>query len=197
MDTRTPTIDEPSTAASDDEAPGMAEIGGFDDVYERCAPRIFRYTRSRLGPAAAEDVTAEIFAVAWKARDKFTTDISDDPMGWLLGVANRVIARHRQAEYNWIRMCRETARASTDLPAATDDMSEVDDRVDAQAHHRVLAAVAHIPERERIPLLMLVVSEMSYEDIAASLRIPIGTVKSRISRARARLQDRIGMEEGE
>jgi RNA polymerase sigma-70 factor (ECF subfamily) len=165
---------------------------GFQRAYDAHSLSVYRYVISRLGPDAAEDVTAEVFIAAWRARANYSSD-RGSLEAWFMGVATNVIARHRAAEARWVRMSRDTARMRTDEPPTSGDMEDVDHRIDNEARNaRVRAAMAHIPPREREPLLLHIVTEMSYEEIAIALDIPIGTVRSRISRGRARLQQRIG-----
>lgn len=191
-----PSTFEPRQAAS---AQGPDVVGidlrdgdGFRRAYDLHGMAIYRYVRSRLGADAAEDVTAEVFIAAWRGRANFVSDRGSIE-AWFMGVAANVIARHRAAEARWIRMSRDIARMRSHEPPTSGDMDDVDHRIDVETHTvAVHSALAHIPRREREPLLMHIVTEMSYEAIATALGIPIGTVRSRISRGRRRLQQRMG-----
>lgn len=190
-------LEHPSSAAHEVAGPNgvcdIAHADGFRRAYERHSLAVYRYVASRLGVAAAEDVTAEVFVEAWRSRARFTADRGESIEAWFMGVATNVMSRHREREHRWTRMSIDAARLLGGDPGASGDMSDVDGRIDAAAHRaRVEAALARIPQREREPLLMYVVASMSYEEIGIALGIPVGTVRSRISRGRRRLQDRIG-----
>jgi len=76
---------------------------------------------------------------------------------------------------------------------AADETSETVDRIDAHvARERIARALSKLPRRERDPLLLHVLQGMKYDDIARALDVPVGTVRSRISRGRARIAAKIG-----
>jgi RNA polymerase sigma-70 factor (ECF subfamily) len=170
---------------------GAAE---FRRAFESYGSSIFRFAASRVGPVEAEDVVAEVFVTAWRIRATYSPERGSGVEAWLIGVASKVIARHRHAERRWAKSRKEAART---LEMTSDDgIDAADERLsDAAEHARILAALMHIPSREREPLLLHVINDMSYESISAALDIPIGTVRSRISRGRSRLYERIANEE--
>ena len=179
----------PGAAAIVDDATCIRESLGrpeaFRALFQRHHERLRRYVVSRVGPQAAEDVVAESFVVAFQARARFDPAGGTDALPWLLGVATNVLARHRTAERRWIAQCA-AERLEHDAPAPFED--DADERTDAAlAMHALARAIRRLPAREREPLLLHVFGELSYEDIAASLGVPVGTVASRINRGRARL----------
>lgn len=157
----------------------------FATLFRRHAPALQRYAVRRLGPAKADDVVAETFLQAFRHRQRYRVDESPSARPWLYGIATNLISRERRAE---VRQYRALARTGVDaeLWQFTD---EVDERVSAAASERVLAgSLASLPSKQREALLLVVWAELSYEETAQALHVPVGTVRSRISRARARLR---------
>jgi RNA polymerase sigma factor (sigma-70 family) len=104
---------------------------------------------------------------------------------WLYGIATHLIGRHRRAE---IRLYRAPARTGAD-PVTEPFTDRVDDRVSAgHASRKLAAALARLSAELRDTLLLAAWSNLSYEEIAAALGVPVGTVRSRLSRARGRLR---------
>jgi RNA polymerase sigma-70 factor (ECF subfamily) len=173
--------------------PPLLDEAAFHDAFERLAPNVLRYAHARVGPDAAPEVLADTFVEAWRARARFVDAGPNGFEAWLIGIATNIVHRYRSAEARWLRMCADTYRLQDlDLPAG-DETTRTDQRIDAkQRAARLGAALARIPRRERDPLLLHVLQELSYEEIGAVLEIPVGTVRSRISRGRARLAERMG-----
>ncbi len=153
-------------------------------------PAIYRYAASRVGPAGAEDVMAETFAAAWRSRVKFVDRRENGLEAWLIAITTVIISAHRRAEQHWLRMCADTARVQAQRALEEDEMDRADARLDAETlmrRARVAESIVQMPRHEREPLLLHTLNNMSYSTISNVLNIPIGTVRSRISRARARL----------
>lgn len=153
-----------------------------------CAPKIFRFAASRVGPDQAEDVTSETLASAWASRARFErrTDKSVDL--WLFGIANNMLRRHKHSEARWIEMRGATGRMLDETTGEWDGLHGAEERSDAQqCSTRLAKAVNGLPRRERDPLLLFAIQELTYEQIAVALGIPVGTVRSRISRGRNRV----------
>lgn len=161
----------------------LDDPAAFDAVFERHHDVVFRYVASRVGPITAEDVVGEVFLAAFASRSKFNASISTSALPWLLGIATRRISRHRDAERRWIAQCQA---GHVDRTAVEDH--DVESRVDAERlAPRLDIALQSVPIRDREPLLLHVLAGLSYEEISTALDINPGTVRSRISRARARL----------
>jgi len=176
----------------------IAEPHLFTLVYERHAAALHRYAARRIGPDAADDVVAETFLAAFRRRNRY--DLSRPAAGpWLYGIASNLIARHRRAE---VRMYRAYARTGVDpLPGSVpqaDVEAEVDARVDAAGHRPALAgALARLAARDRDVLLLIAWGELSYNEVAQALGIPVGTVRSRLNRARRQVQAALATTKGD
>jgi RNA polymerase sigma-70 factor (ECF subfamily) len=162
----------------------------FTEIYDRYFRAIYLYVAARLGTGPAEDIAAETFAVAFGQRDRF-----DPGRGslrpWLFGIATNLVARYRRKE---ARHYRALARA-WDVPGTGSHEDRVVAEVAAQRLlPQLLAAVATLPPGERDVVLLVAVSQLSHEEVAQALGIAAGTVGSRLSRARKRLQQAISQE---
>lgn len=155
----------------------------FGVIYDRHAPAIYRYVTRRLGPAAADDLVADTFLTAFRKRSDYDpAQASARP--WLYGIATRLIGRHRRDE---VRFFRAMARTGVD-PAAEPLADQVTSRVAAQAASRELAAaIAALPSAYR-DVLLLIASGLGYQEAAVALGVPIGTISSRLLRARRQMR---------
>ncbi|MDL4817640.1 RNA polymerase sigma factor [Actinomadura opuntiae] len=159
----------------------------FAALYDRHAPSIHRYVARRLGEQAADDVVAETFLAAFRQRDRY--DLARrDARPWLYGIAANLVGKHRRSE---TRMLRALARTGAD--PVTDAMDRVDARVSAAAASRPLAgALAGLSRGDRDVLLLVAWADLSYEQVAEALSIPVGTVRSRLHRARRKVREALG-----
>ncbi|HJU37031.1 MAG TPA: sigma-70 family RNA polymerase sigma factor [Gaiellaceae bacterium] len=168
----------------------------FGMLFDRHARTIYNYCFRRLGDwAAAEDALSVVFLEAWRRRDKELP--SDKVLPWLYGVATNVVRNRRRSE-------RRFARALSRLPAVErepDPAEDVEQRVDDERQaRRALDLLGRLRRPEQDVIFLCAVMELSYEDAAVALGVPDGTVRSRLSRARARLRELdsgYGHEQGE
>lgn len=160
----------------------------FGELYERHARSVQSYCLWRTAALQlAEDVTATTFLEAWRRRWrlKLTTE-SAAPL--LLGVATNVLRNHWRGQRRHARALERLGRADSLLSPSHEN--EAIARVDALLQvQEAGAAIRALPPREREVLALLAWGELSYAETAAALGIPIGTVRSRLARARSRLGD--------
>jgi len=165
----------------------IGEPGCFALLFDRHAPAIYRYIARRLGPDAADDLSSEVFLIAFQRRDRYDR-ARPDARPWLYGIATNLISRRSRDE---VRFLRAIARMSIS-PAAEPVADQVTQRVDAQAlSGQLAAALTRLPGPYRDTLL-LVASGLSHEEVAQALGIPAGTVASRLARARSKLRAALG-----
>jgi len=155
----------------------------FTEVHDRYFAIIYRYVAGRLGPQVAEDVAAETFLVAFDRRRAFDPERGDLRV-WLFGIATNLVARHRRKE---ARHYRALARIA-EPPAAEGHESRVVASVAARRMlPRLAAALSRLSKGERDVLLLVALGDLAYDEVAAALGISPGTVGSRLSRARKKL----------
>lgn len=153
----------------------------FAELYDRHGGRVVRYVARRVGATDAEDIAAEVFVRAYGKRASCRGE-HGSALPWLLGVANHVIADHRRAEGRRLEALERLA--------ATSPMSVEHEH--AGLAPELLRALRLVPAVDRDALLLVVWGELSYEEAATALDVPIGTVRSRIARARKRLIGALG-----
>lgn len=160
----------------------------FAVIFDRYAGQVHRYAARRLGPAAADDIVADVFLIAFRRRSRYDTSRAS-ARPWLYGIATNLISLHRRSE---VRMYRALARTGLD-PVVEPDADRVADSVSAAAAGQQLAtALAQLSTGDRHTLLLVAWADLSYEEVATALDIPIGTVKSRLHRARATVRSALG-----
>ena len=160
----------------------------FAALYDRHAAPIHRFAGRRLGDQMADDVVGETFLAAFRRRKRYDLRRAD-ARPWLYGIAANVIGKHRRAE---VRMLRAYARTGAD-PVAAGHADRVDSQVCAAAVQRDLAAaLAGLSAGDRDVLLLIAWADLSYGETAAALSIPVGTVRSRLNRARRKVREALG-----
>lgn len=182
----------PTTAArsdvSDDGAllaRSVRDPDAFEVVFERHHAAVFRYLVSRVGAAVAEDVLADTFLHAFATRRRFDPSRATSALPWLLGIATKRMARQRRAQAKWVAECVAASAA----PGHAEDGSDRSiERADAaELAGQLSSALDALSAKEREPLLLHVLGGLTYEEVGVALDLPVGTVRSRISRARSRL----------
>jgi RNA polymerase sigma-70 factor (ECF subfamily) len=160
----------------------------FGDLYERHARAIQSYCLWRTADLqSAEDATATVFLEAWRKRDGLEL-VTDSAAPLLLGIANNVL-RHQWRSQRRHRDALDRLRSVA--PALPHDLeADAIARLDAiRELHDGGEAIRGLPRREREVLALFAWSGLSYEEIGAALELPVGTVRSRLARARGRLGD--------
>jgi RNA polymerase sigma factor (sigma-70 family) len=161
--------------------PTDADTARFAQLYDRHAAELLRYCFRRTADMAlAEDLVSVVFLEAWRNRARLQGD--DAARGWLYGIATNVVRQQRRTLRRHGAALRRIAAAVPDAPPADEVLAREEEM------RAVLAAVARLPGRERDVLALCVWSGLAYEDAALALGVPVGTVRSRLSRARARLR---------
>ena len=160
----------------------------FAVLYERYSAVLYRYAYRRLGEESAEDVVASAFLAAFQARHRYDR-ARPEARPWLFGILTKEIARRRRGE---AARYRALARSAVDGPV--DGLAEkVVADVGAQAARGALAdALARLSAGDRNTLLIIAWGGLSYEETALALEIPVGTVRSRLNRARRKMRDALG-----
>jgi RNA polymerase sigma factor (sigma-70 family) len=159
------------------------EPRAFSSVFERHFDDVRRYLVRRVGPALGDDLASETFVRAFDGRGRFDAE-RGVVRAWLFGIAANLL-RHRARSEE--RRLRAYARSGVD--PVTEELEGVPARIDAQrTGPRLAAALARLSSGEREVVLLYAWADLSYDEIAVALELPVGTIRSRLSRARARLR---------
>ncbi|HWF42371.1 MAG TPA: RNA polymerase sigma factor [Acidothermaceae bacterium] len=156
----------------------------FGDLFVRHANRIHNYCFRRTGSwTLAEDATSQTFMEAWRKRSSIV--VTDSLLPWLFVAANNVCRNTERAR-------RRAANVHAKTPQSEhvgDHADEVAARIDSERQmQRVLSALRTLKRSDQDVVAMCDWEGLSYDEAAAALGVPIGTVRSRLSRARARLK---------
>lgn len=157
----------------------------FGHVFDRHVDALHAFFIRRVGPALAEDLTAETFARAFAGRDRFVA-VHPSAAPWLYGIATNLVHSSRRGER---RRLAAYARAEVRVELQKDAFAEADARVDAtRLASRITGVLLDLNAGDRDALLLFAWEQLSYAEIATALDIPVGTVASRISRSRRLLR---------
>ncbi|AVH57405.1 MULTISPECIES: RNA polymerase sigma factor [Streptomyces] len=160
--------------------------GAFAELYDSYARAVYNHAfRLTANWSAAEDVMAETFTEVWRLRERVDAE-GGSLRPWLLGVATNVARGHHRSNRRYQAAAIAAAEAETALPDHADEVAgRLDDRQRIAAALRALAALRR-PEREVLTLCLW--EGLEYTAAAEALGIAVGTVRSRLSRARAKLR---------
>jgi len=162
----------------------------FEAIFDRHVTSIMRFLRLRVGDDLAEELTAETFAQAFRARSRFSAAYSS-ALPWLYGIAGNLVRMHRRSEQRRLRAYAEVAGMGHQFApdhSHAGDLSSV-----APALSDGLIA---LPASQREVLLLHAWGELSPAEIAQALSISDGTVRKRLHRARLFLANRLVGYEG-
>jgi RNA polymerase sigma factor (sigma-70 family) len=159
------------------------DVAAFRDIFERHHVEIRRYLRHRIAePDVAEDLAAETFARAFAARRTFA-DRGHGIRPWLFQIATNLLRDELRAGARR-RTLGQRLRGERPSPVI----------LHAGADPELASALATLRRDELDVLLLFAWAELSYEEIASAVGVPVGTVRSRLSRARARLRAELDSE---
>jgi RNA polymerase sigma-70 factor, ECF subfamily len=166
-------------------ARSLEEPTAFEYIFDRHIGAVHRYLHRRAGHDLADELAAETFALAFERRA--SCHASESVLPWLYGIATNLLHNHRRAEQ---RQLRAYARNGVDSSAAYEDEAA---RVGgAVLDARLAGALAAMRPRERDALLLYALADLSYEDIALGLDVPVGTIRTWLHRARLTAQRELG-----
>ncbi|MDT0544914.1 RNA polymerase sigma factor [Streptomyces sp. DSM 41529] len=163
---------------------GAGDHGAFGEIFDAYARSVYNHAFRLTGDwALAEDIVSLTFLDAWRLRGRVAEE-GDSLRPWLLGIATNIARNTR-------RSARRHAAAVARLPRGgveRDFAEELVGRLDDEAQlGLVQAALSELKRTEREVLALCVWSGLGYAAAAEALEVPVGTVRSRLSRARAKL----------
>lgn len=160
--------------------------GAFAELFDTYARSVYNHAfRLTADWATAEDVMAATYLQAWRSRERVTEE-GGSLRPWLLGVATNEARNHARSNRRYRRVAAALLASDFTVP---DHADEVAGRLDDS--RRIAAAIdalARLRRPEREVLTLCLWEGLDYESAAEALGVPVGTVRSRLSRARARLR---------
>lgn len=165
----------------------LGDPSRFEVVFDRHYDTIRRYLARRVGSTAADDLSAEVFIRAFDSRGRFVAPAGGSCLPWLYGIATNLMRhefRRRERESRAVRRLAGSGRP--------DDLAvEVVWRLDAQRRVvdcGLIDAINDLSPDDRETFYLYAVGEASYAEVSEALGIPLGTVRSRLSRVRRNLR---------
>ncbi len=165
----------------------LVEPHVFEEIFSRYYRTIYRYVASRLGRDAADDIASDVFLRAFDGRERYD-QTRESCVPWLYGIASnvcRTTARSRFREATAVRRLEA-------VESSPDHAERIAWRLDAQdavSKSGLIEAINALNGDERETLFLHAFSDLSYPEIAQAMEVPTGTVKSRLSRTRAKLRE--------
>ena len=178
-----PKLNEPAVQVSLDGsaiAKSLSSPEAFTEVFDRHFGAVHRYIARRAGRDRADDLAARTFMVGFERRGGYRDELGS-ARPWLMGIATNMLReeyRHEQRQLVTMAQLSNEAVVSANGSLGGEPHEDPD----------LAGALARLDSEQREALVLHVWGELSYAEVALSLQIPIGTVRSRISRACASLR---------
>lgn len=168
-------------------AASFTDPSRFGEVFTRHHDAVYRFASRRVGVSEAGDVTAEVFLRALRVRHRYHLD-RPNCLPWLYGIGVNVVGDHwrKATRRNRIYLKGQTTLEHDDFT------TPLVERIDAEsAVTRLNRALGRLGSKDRETLLLFALDRLTYLEISQALGVPIGTVGSRILRARRRIMEQI------
>jgi RNA polymerase sigma-70 factor (ECF subfamily) len=176
-------------ASTDDDAAivrvSVSEPQRFGEIFRRHHLAVWRYLARLGGTAAADDLAGDVFVAAFTQRDRFDS-ARGSVRGWLYGIATNLFRNHARSATRRVRAFRRAAVEDRENVLSAEAAESA--LWSSQELDRVRRAVACLSEAHREVLVLVAWEGLSYEEVASVLKLEVGTVRSRLSRARSELR---------
>jgi RNA polymerase sigma-70 factor (ECF subfamily) len=178
----------PSTSRLSDDGVAIArslhDPEAFAEVFDRHFAFVHRYIARRAGRQTADDLASQTFTVAFSHRGRYRDDLGT-ARPWLLGIATNLM---RAASRGDARVASIVERLGGEATTSSSAAAPAHAHSASEAEDRLTVALAKLQPDQREALLLHALGDLTYLEIAEALEIPVGTVRSRISRACAALR---------
>nr|WP_113719663.1 ECF RNA polymerase sigma factor SigK [Arthrobacter dokdonellae] len=167
----------------------LGDEAAFEELYDAVAPRVFGLVRRVVrDPAQSQEVTQEVFVDIWQQATRFDAD-RGRAMSWILVIAHRrAVDRVRASQSS---MDRDLRQGIKEYQESYDDVADtVETRMESERVQQALKTLTG-PQEEAIRLAYY--GGYTHQEVAELLKIPVGTVKTRIRDGMIRLRDRLGV----
>lgn len=158
----------------------------FGEFVRRHTPSVHRWMARAVGEDDADDMTQDVFLRAYRGLPRFRQQAP--PRAWLAAIADNAIKNRYRSKSRFRRIFAPDPSPDALADRAAGSASPEDDARADESRTSVRDALQKLPVEFRLPVVLRDLEEWSYEEIAVSLELPIGTVKSRIARGRGQLR---------
>ena len=175
--------------ASDEQLMALAKEGeetAFSEFVRRHADTVHRWMTRAVGEQEADDLTQDVFLKAYRGLAAFRGEAP--PRAWLASIADNAVKNRYRALSRFRRIFTGSRDEENSSEPTGRGTSPEEDARARESHRFVAEALKLLPAEFRMPVVLRDLEEWSYEEIAHSLNLPIGTVKSRIARGRGQLK---------
>lgn len=182
--------DEPART-SDELLPRVAagDAAAFTALFRRWRGPVYRFALHMTGcPAAADDVTQEVFLAVMREAGRYEAGRSSE-IAWLCGIARNCARRRLERQRPLVSVGGPDAENRVDVPVTSPDA--LDGLIETERLDALRRAIASLPVRYREVVVLCDLQELSYADASGALDCAIGTVRSRLFRARALLASKL------
>jgi RNA polymerase sigma-70 factor, ECF subfamily len=161
--------------------------GAFDAFVRRHTATVHRWMARAVGESDADDMTQDVFLKAYRGLPRFRGDAP--PRAWLASIADNAVKNRYRSRSRFRRIFAGSTDARPELDPVETGAGPEDDARARESRRLVSEALRKLAPEFRMPVVLRDIEEWSYEDIAVSLSVPVGTVKSRIARGRGQLKE--------
>ncbi len=177
------------TELSDEELIALSKEGqeaAFGEFVRRHTVTVHRWMVRAVGEQESEDMTQDIFFKAYRGLSSFRGEAP--PRAWLASIADNAVKNRYRARGRFRRIFAGSSDSNPSLDPPETGADPEDNARAGESRQFVAEALKHLPVEFRMPVVLRDLEEWSYEEISRSLRLPVGTVKSRIARGRGQLK---------
>ena len=177
------------TERTDEELIALSKDGeeaAFDEFVRRHTATVHRWMARAVGVEDADDLTQEVFLKAYRGLPRFRQEAP--PRAWLASIADNAVKNRYRARGRFRRIFTSAADTTPAFEPEAAARSPEENARAGESRRYVAEALKLLAAEFRMPVVLRDLEEWSYEEIATSLELPVGTVKSRISRGRGQLK---------
>ncbi len=168
----------------------QGDSSAFGELVDRHRSAVYRAARAALSsPADAEDAAQEAFLTAYRRLNGFRGDASFKT--WLLTIAWHQAINQRRVLTRWLRRIAPQPEEYDEANTASADRSPEDQVVDAELRRGIAAEIQALSPKLRDALLLAQAGDYTYDELGAMLKVPVGTIKWRVSEARRIVKQRL------
>ena len=166
----------------------LHEPSAFGALFDRHAGPVHRYLDRRIGRDRADDLLGDVFRIAFERRAGYRVEHTS-ARPWLFGIGSNLVLKEHRHE---TRRLRALARLAPPAGTPDSDLARVEETLDAAADAAsVIEGLVRLDPRDRTVVVLVAWERFTYDEVARALDIPVGTVRSRLNRARRILRERV------